>query len=57
MEYVDDMLVAAEEDVMKGFMQRLQEWKTSSPEVVKGNVPVAFCGMEICEKDGGFWLG
>ena len=31
-EYVDDMLVAAEEDVMKGFMQRLQEWKTSRGE-------------------------
>ena len=56
--YVDDMLVAAKEDVMKGFMQRLQqEWKTSAPEVVEGSTPVTFCGMEICEKEGGFWLG
>ena len=56
--YVDDMLVTAKEGVMKGFMQRLQqEWKTFSPEVVNGGTPVTFCGMEICEKDGGFWLG
>ncbi|CAJ1403533.1 unnamed protein product, partial [Effrenium voratum] len=56
--YVDDMLVAAKEGVMKGFMQRLQqEWKTSAPEVVEGGTPVTFCGMEICEKEGGFWLG
>ena len=33
--YVDDMLVAAEDTVMKGFMDRLQqEWKTSPPEMV-----------------------
>ena len=56
--YVDDMLVAAKEGVMKGFMQRLQqEWKTSAPEVVEGSNSVTFCGMEICEKEGGFGWG
>ena len=58
MVYVDDMLVAAEDTVMKGFMDRLQqEWKTSPPEMVNGKEPVVFCGVEICEREGGFWLG
>ena len=25
--------------------------------MVEGGTPVTFCGMEICEKEGGFWLG
>ena len=26
-------------------------------EKVSGKEPVIFCGVEICEEDGGFWLG
>jgi hypothetical protein len=53
--YVDDVLVAACEDVRKGFLGRLrEEWATSSPEDVTCNGWVRFCGFELRWDQEGF---
>ena len=53
--YVDDVLVAACEDVRKGFLGRLrEEWATSSPEDVTCDGWVRFFGFELRWDQEGF---
>ena len=47
MTYVDDIFVAAEEEVSAAVIEAIrQKWKTSEPDVV-GEKPIRFLGMEV----------
>ena len=55
--YVDDLVVAAKDDMLVNFMEQLKKVFLMSPyEVVTDKLPVTFCGYEITKKGGGFVL-
>ena len=55
--YVDDLVVAAKDDMLVNFMEQLKKVFVMSPyEVVTDKQPVTFCGYEITKKGGGFVL-
>ena len=57
--YVDDIMVTAEDQVVKSFMGCLQEhWTTSQPEFVDESHWTKFCGFELRRDDrGGLLVG
>ena len=55
--YVDDLVVAAKDDILVNFMEELKKVFLMSPyEVVTDKQPVSFCGYEIIKKGGGYVL-
>ena len=55
--YVDDLVVAAKDDILVNFMEQLKKVFLMSPyEVVTDKQPVSFCGYEIIKKGGGYVL-